>query len=114
MLEENLALAMKRGHKRGFSLGVKSKDRSYFQEQLAVPILGSWKTRLIFFERRVTECLVISSPFKNICPLALAMKRGHKRGFSLGVKSKDRSYFQEQLAMLNLNLENRLDAEIHG
>lgn len=44
--------------------------------------------------------------------LALAMKRGHKRGFSLGVKSKDRSYFQEQLAMLNLNLENRLDAEI--
>ena len=44
--------------------------------------------------------------------LALAMKRGHKRGFSLGVKSKDRSFFQEQLAMLNLNLENRLDAEI--
>lgn len=44
--------------------------------------------------------------------LALAMKRGQKRGFSLGVKSKDRSFFQEQLAMLNLNLENRLDAEI--
>ncbi|MBM7712257.1 ABC transporter ATP-binding protein [Enterococcus dongliensis] len=44
--------------------------------------------------------------------LALALKRGHKRGFSLGVKSKDRSFFQEQLAMLNLNLENRLDAEI--
>ena len=44
--------------------------------------------------------------------LALAMKRGHKRGFSLGVKNKDRSFFQEQLAMLNLNLENRLDAEI--
>ncbi|REC22728.1 ABC transporter ATP-binding protein, partial [Enterococcus pseudoavium] len=42
--------------------------------------------------------------------LALAMKRGHKRGFSLGVKNKDRSFFQEQLAMLNLNLENRLDA----
>lgn len=44
--------------------------------------------------------------------LALAMKRGHKRGFSLGVKNKDRSFFKEQLAMLNLNLENRLDAEI--
>ncbi|MDT2596715.1 ABC transporter ATP-binding protein [Enterococcus dongliensis] len=44
--------------------------------------------------------------------LALALKRGHKRGFSLGVKSKDRSFFQEQLAMLNLNLENRLDTEI--
>ncbi|WP_427813446.1 ABC transporter ATP-binding protein [Enterococcus sp. 22-H-5-01] len=44
--------------------------------------------------------------------LALAMKRGHKRGFSKGVKSKDRNFFKEQLAMLNLNLENRLDAEI--
>ena len=37
----------------------------------AVPILGSWKTRLIFFERRVTECLVISSSFKNICPSSI-------------------------------------------
>lgn len=44
--------------------------------------------------------------------LALAMKRGHRRGFSLGVKNRDRSYFKEQLAMLNLNLENRLEAEI--
>ncbi|MGM0238189.1 ABC transporter ATP-binding protein [Enterococcus sp. AZ103] len=44
--------------------------------------------------------------------LALAMKRGHKRGFSRGVKSKNRNFFKEQLATLNLNLENRLDAEI--
>lgn len=44
--------------------------------------------------------------------LALAMKRGQKRGFSLGVKRRDRDFFQSQLATLNLNLENRLEAEI--
>lgn len=43
--------------------------------------------------------------------LALAMKRGHKRGFSLGKKQRC-SFFQEHgYADLNL-VENRLDAEI--
>ncbi|BDR57238.1 ABC transporter ATP-binding protein [Xylocopilactobacillus apis] len=44
--------------------------------------------------------------------LALAMKRGQHRGFALGVKSHDRKFFKEQLAMLNLNLENRLETEV--
>lgn len=44
--------------------------------------------------------------------LALALKRGKKRGFSNGVKAKDRSFFKEQLAMLDLGLEDRLQAEI--
>ncbi|GCF94596.1 ABC transporter ATP-binding protein [Enterococcus florum] len=44
--------------------------------------------------------------------LALAMKRGFRRGFSLGVKNRDRDFFREQLATLGLNLENRLEAEI--
>lgn len=44
--------------------------------------------------------------------LALAMKRGKRRGFSSGVKMKDRTFFKEQLAMLNLGLEDRLTTEI--
>lgn len=44
--------------------------------------------------------------------LALAMKRGQKRGFRAGVKKKDRDFFKSQLAQLNLNLENRLETEI--
>lgn len=44
--------------------------------------------------------------------MALAMKRGKKRGLSNGVKKTDRSFFKEQLASLNLGLENRLTTEI--
>ncbi|WEV43766.1 ABC transporter ATP-binding protein [Lactobacillus sp. ESL0684] len=44
--------------------------------------------------------------------LALAMKRGQRRTFRAGVKKADRSFFKEQLAQLDLNLENRLDTEI--
>ena len=44
--------------------------------------------------------------------LALAMKRGKRRGFRPGVKSQDRKFFKKQLAQLNLNLENRLETEI--
>lgn len=44
--------------------------------------------------------------------LALAMKRGKKRSLASGVKEKDRAFFKEQLAMLDLGLEDRLQAEI--
>lgn len=44
--------------------------------------------------------------------LALAMKRGKKRGFFRGVKPQDRTFFKEQLARLNLGLEDRLTTEI--
>lgn len=44
--------------------------------------------------------------------LALALKRGRPRNFGAGVKNKDRNYFKEQLATLNLGLETRLGAEI--
>ncbi|MGM0122950.1 ABC transporter ATP-binding protein [Enterococcus sp. AZ194] len=44
--------------------------------------------------------------------LALAMLRGQRRGFRSGVQKKDRSFFKEQLAHLNLGLEDRLHTEI--
>ncbi|MGO3197353.1 ABC transporter ATP-binding protein [Vagococcus salmoninarum] len=44
--------------------------------------------------------------------LAIAMKRGSRRGFTPSVKKSDRQFFQEQLATLNLGLEDRLQTEI--
>jgi len=44
--------------------------------------------------------------------LALALKRGNRRGFSLAVKAKNRPFFKEQLKTLNLGLEDRLNTEI--
>jgi putative ABC transport system ATP-binding protein len=40
--------------------------------------------------------------------LAIAMKRGQKRMFGMGVKNRDREFYREQLRMLDLGLENRL------
>jgi putative ABC transport system ATP-binding protein len=40
--------------------------------------------------------------------MALALKRGKRRGFSAGVKNRDREFFREHLARLGLGLEDRL------
>lgn len=44
--------------------------------------------------------------------LALALKRGKKRGLSYGIKQEERELFREELKQLDLNLENRLKMEV--
>ncbi|MGD8267979.1 MAG: ATP-binding cassette domain-containing protein [Desulfobacterales bacterium] len=44
--------------------------------------------------------------------LALAVRRGRRRGLGLGVKACDRRQFRDQLASLGLGLENRLKARV--
>jgi len=44
--------------------------------------------------------------------LALAYRRGKKRGLRWGVTDKERELFREQLAMLNLGLEDRMTSQI--
>lgn len=44
--------------------------------------------------------------------LAIANKRGLKRGFTKGVKASDKAWMQEALAKLDLGLEDRLKAEV--
>lgn len=44
--------------------------------------------------------------------LALALKRGKKRGLSYGIKKHERDLFREELKQLDLNLENRLKMEV--
>ena len=58
---------------------------------------------------------VFQDPLLGTCPsatieqnMALAKKRGQWRGFSAGVKVKDRPFFRENLKLLDLGLENRL------
>ena len=44
--------------------------------------------------------------------LAMALKRGEKRGFTRAIKAANRDLFKERLAMLDLGLENRLKMDV--
>lgn len=62
---------------------------------------------------------VFQDPLLGTCPaatieqnMALAYKRGQWRGFSRGVKAKDRKLFQERLKTLDLGLEDRLQDKV--
>lgn len=58
---------------------------------------------------------VFQDPLKGTCAtgtiqqnMALALKRGQRRGLAAGVKSADRDIFRAELAKLDLGLEDRL------
>ncbi len=62
---------------------------------------------------------VFQDPLLGTCPsatieqnMALARKRGERRGFSRGVKVSDRKDFCDRLKMLGLGLENRLQDRV--
>lgn len=44
--------------------------------------------------------------------LALANRRGQKRGLAWGIKHKERSTFRDKLSTLDLGLENRLETKV--
>ncbi|MBI9110427.1 ABC transporter ATP-binding protein [Maridesulfovibrio ferrireducens] len=44
--------------------------------------------------------------------MALALKRGKRRGLGFGVRAKDKIIFREQLSTLGLGLENRLTDQV--
>lgn len=44
--------------------------------------------------------------------LAMAMRRGKKRGLSWHIKESEREFYKERLSLLELGLENRLSAKI--
>ncbi|QJT10875.1 ABC transporter ATP-binding protein [Oceanidesulfovibrio marinus] len=62
---------------------------------------------------------VFQDPLKGTCAsltieqnLALALRRGTRRGLATGVKDKDRELFREKLALLGLGLEFRLKDQV--
>lgn len=44
--------------------------------------------------------------------MALALRRGRRRGLGIGVKRRERNFFKDQLRILGLGLEDRLKASI--
>lgn len=71
------------------------------------------------YERAKYISRIYQNPLDGTAPrmtvaenMAIAIKRGEKRGFSSGIKKEDLKSFEEQLKSLNLGLENRLNTEI--
>ena len=72
-------------------------------------------TRWPEYKRARLISRVFQDPLMGTCPsatieqnMALACKRGQRRGLGIGVKAKDRVLFRQQLQKLELGLENRL------
>ena len=67
------------------------------------------------YKRATLIARVFQDPLLGTCPsatieqnLALAVRRGKKRGFGRGVKAKERDRFRQELKKIGLGLENRL------
>ncbi|WP_072282025.1 ABC transporter ATP-binding protein [Rappaport israeli] len=76
---------------------------------------GEEVTHLSTHQRAAKIARVFQNPLLGTCErlsieenMALAIKRGGKRGLSWAVKNRYKKRFQEALAHLNLGLENRL------
>ena len=72
-------------------------------------------------EHRRAACIgrVFQDPLVGTCAalsieqnLALAVKRGQRRGLGKGVKKRQRQFFADQLRILDLGLEQRLKASV--
>ena len=88
---------------------------SFFPDVGSVEINSTDVTHWPEYKRAKLISRVFQDPLLGTCPsasiqqnLALAYKRGKRRGLSIGVKAKDRIFFKEQLQKLGLGLEDRL------
>ena len=71
------------------------------------------------YKRAKLIARVFQDPLLGTCPsatieqnLALARKRGKRRGFGPGVRARDRDYFREELKKIGLGLEDRLQDRV--
>lgn len=88
---------------------------SFFPDTGSLHVAGKDITSWPEYKRAQLVSRVFQDPLLGTCPsatieqnMALALRRGKKRGLGQGVKSKDRSLFKDSLAQLGLGLENRL------
>ncbi len=88
---------------------------SFFPDEGSVHINETDVTRWPEYKRAKLISRVFQDPLLGTCPsasiqqnLALAYKRGKRRGLGIGVKSKDRVFFKQKLKKLGLGLEDRL------
>ncbi|MDJ0348636.1 ABC transporter ATP-binding protein [Cryobacterium sp. PH29-G1] len=80
---------------------------------------GSSVKRMPDYARAAYVGRVFQDPMAGTAPdlsieqnLALALRRGQRRGLSWGVTHKRRAFFREELLSLELGLENRLKARV--
>ncbi|WP_136796380.1 MULTISPECIES: ABC transporter ATP-binding protein [Desulfosediminicola] len=88
---------------------------SFFPDSGSITINNSDVTAWPEYKRAKFISRVFQDPLLGTCPsatimqnMALAVRRGMKRGLAPGVKKKDKVMFREQLAHLGLGLEERL------
>ena len=88
---------------------------SFFPDNGSIVINNCNVTDWPEYKRAKFLSRVFQDPLLGTCPsatikqnMALAIKRGQKRGFAKGVKSKDLGMFKDQLSHLGLGLEDRL------
>ncbi|GAA4713757.1 ABC transporter ATP-binding protein [Brevibacillus fulvus] len=91
----------------------------YLPDQGTIEIDGKNVTKLAEHQRAAFIGRVFQDPMAGTAPnmtieenLAIAYARGHRRKLALGVNAKKRKIFQEQLALLDQGLENRLKTKV--
>ena len=84
-----------------------------------IEIGGVDVTRLPEYKRATYLGRVFQDPmtvtavtFKIEYKMALAMRRGHKRGLRWGISAMERDMYREQLHMLGLGLEDRMSSKV--
>lgn len=92
---------------------------SFFLDSGVMTIGNKEVTNWPEYKRAKFISRVFQDPLLGTCPsatieqnMALAKKRGQRRGFSPGVKVRDRQSFKDKLKMLGLGLENRLQDRV--
>lgn len=77
-------------------------------------------TNLPDFKRASIFGRVFQDPMMGTCPsmlieenLALAIRRGRKRGLKWGITDEEREEYRKQLKMFDLGLEDRLDNKVY-
>ncbi len=82
-------------------------------------INGRDVTRWPEYRRAALIARVFQDPLLGTCPsatieqnMALAARRGQRRGFGPGVRTRDRQRFSEELARIGLGLEQRLQDRV--
>lgn len=88
---------------------------SFFTDTGTLTIANKDVTRWAEYKRAQLISRVFQDPLLGTCPsatieqnMALAIRRGKRRGLGRGVRAKDRLQFKESLSQLGLGLESRL------
>lgn len=88
---------------------------SFFADSGTLSIANKDVTRWAEYKRAQLISRVFQDPLLGTCPsatieqnMALAVRRGKRRGLGQGVRAKDRLHFKESLSQLGLGLEKRL------